>query len=402
MSPTPLPPEPGLTPDELVARAEALVPALVERQAETEKRTYYAEDTHKLFTDSGFYRILVPRRYGGYEFGLDTFMRVAMTLARGCPSTGWMFCLGAGHALIAATIFDESAQHELFRDGNFICPLVIGPGGTAERTAEGEWLLNGTWSYGSGAPYATHFAGIAIASGAQGNAPHPVLFVAPRDRWTRLDDWGNLLGLRGSGSHSVTFDNATIPDHFVIESDLNSIDVTSGTPGLALHGNPQYSAAPLSAMCIEGASLAVGMAQGALDAYADLMRTKTTLGPIVVPRLEDPDFQRWYGQAAGQIAAAEAATLGAIRKWDEACAQGPFTPDKDLRIALVCREAAELAWRAVDDIIFPTAGTSSAVRAGERIERVWRDMSTGHSHVGFAVVLTTVVARGLAQIELAA
>ena len=36
------PPEPGLTPDELIARAVALRPRLIEQQAECEERTYYS------------------------------------------------------------------------------------------------------------------------------------------------------------------------------------------------------------------------------------------------------------------------------------------------------------------------------------------------------------------------
>jgi 3-hydroxy-9,10-secoandrosta-1,3,5(10)-triene-9,17-dione monooxygenase len=91
----PSPPEPDVTPAEIIARAEAIAPTLVARQAETEQRTYYAQDTHEAFAEAGFYRILVPRRYGGYEFGIDTFLRVSTALARGCPSTAWMFCLGA-------------------------------------------------------------------------------------------------------------------------------------------------------------------------------------------------------------------------------------------------------------------------------------------------------------------
>ena len=65
------PPEPELTPAEIVARAEALAPGLVERQAETEELRYYPQRTHEELDEAGLYRILVPRRYGGYEFDLS-------------------------------------------------------------------------------------------------------------------------------------------------------------------------------------------------------------------------------------------------------------------------------------------------------------------------------------------
>jgi 3-hydroxy-9,10-secoandrosta-1,3,5(10)-triene-9,17-dione monooxygenase len=82
------PPEPDLTPQGMIDRAVALRPQLVEQQAETEERTYYSQEMHEEFLRAGFYRIYVPRRYGGYEFDMRTYMCVMFELLRGCPSTG--------------------------------------------------------------------------------------------------------------------------------------------------------------------------------------------------------------------------------------------------------------------------------------------------------------------------
>lgn len=393
------PPEPDLTPAEIVARAEAIAPTLVGRQAETERRTYYAPDTHEQFSRAGFYRILVPRRYGGYEFGVDTFLRVATAIARGCPSTGWMYTLGATHALQVATLFGAQAQAEIFTTGDFICPATIVPSGTAERTTGGDWMINGTWNYCSGSPYATHFLGHTLVSPGDGRPPEPMLFVIPRSQWRRLDDWGGQLGLKGSGSHSIVIERGRIPAHFALgRTHMSEVDVTAGTPGRELHGNPEYGGGPLSFMILEVASVVVGIAQGALDAYEELMRSRTTVLPPVVSRTEDPDYQFWYGEAAGMIATAEAAIRNAVRQWSELAARGPaaVTKEADVRIATICREAIRLCWHAVEGELFPTAG-SSAVRCGERIERVWRDLSMMHTHAGIAVFLATVATRELAR-----
>src|SRR3954467_7806105 len=93
------PPEPDLTPQEMIDRAIALRPRLVEQQAETEERTYYSQEMHEEFLRAGFYRIYVPRRYGGYEFDMSTYMRVMLEMSRGCPSTGWCLALASAHAL---------------------------------------------------------------------------------------------------------------------------------------------------------------------------------------------------------------------------------------------------------------------------------------------------------------
>lgn len=393
-----LPDEPTLTPADVIAAAEAIAPALVALQAETEKRTYYGPDIHQQFSDAGFYRILVPRRYGGYEFGVDTFVRVAMALARGCPSTGWMYLFGAAHALPVATLFGERAQAELFSVGDFICPATVQPTGTAERTAGGDFVISGTWGYCSGAPYATHFLGHALVAGGDGQEPAPLLFVAPRSAWERQDDWGAQLGLKGSGSHSITLDNARIPSHLTLAAHLSRLAVTETTPGRALHDNPEYGGGQLSFMLMELGVMAVGMAQGALDAYEALMRSRTTLFPPIVPRVADPDYQFRYGEAAGMIGAAEAAILNAVQQWTEICAQGPaaFDRGQELRLATISREVVRLCWRAVETQLFPTAGSSS-VRHGERIERVWRDMSMLHSHAGLGVFLASLANRELAR-----
>ncbi|GGK90971.1 hypothetical protein Sme01_52730 [Sphaerisporangium melleum] len=391
--------EPALTPVEMVARAEAIAATLVDRQAETEERTFYAEDTHEEFRRAGFYRILVPRRYGGLEYGIDTFMRVAMALTRGCPSTGWMYCLGHAHALVVAALFDERAQAEIFAEGDFICPATVAPSGTAERTPGGDWVLNGTWHYNSGSPYATHFIGHTMVSQAEGEPPAPMMFIAPRSQWQRVPgSWGKQLGLKGSGSHSITMENGVVPGHFTLATHVSQVDVSKGTPGRALHGNPEYGGGQLSFMVIEDAALAVGMALGALDAYEELMRDRFAMFQFNVPRTKDPDYQYWYGQAAGMIATGEAAVLNAIQQWMDICAQGPaaVTKEREMRLAAICHQVVDLCWHAVENYLFPTAG-SSAVRQGERIERVWRDMSMFHSHAGFAVFLSTIAKRELAK-----
>ncbi|MFH9426162.1 acyl-CoA dehydrogenase family protein [Streptomyces sp. NPDC017529] len=394
---TPSPPEPGVGPDVLVARARALAPKLVERQADTERRTFYAPDIHEEFLRAGFYRILVPRRFGGYQCGVETFLRVTMELARACPSTGWMYCLGAAHALPAASLFDAAAQAEIFAGGDFTCPATITPGGSAERLDDGHWRISGTWRYCSGSPYATHFMAHVMVPDQDGGQA-PMLFIAPRDRWRRLDDWGQQLGLRGSGSHGITLRDARIPDRFTLPGTHMSEADASSAPGRYLHDDPEYGGAQFSFMLLEVAALAVGMARGALDAYADLMRTRPVMLMPSVRRADDPDHQLWYGEAAGMVATAEAAVLNAVQQWSGLCARPPadFTRARDLAIAAICREAIRLCWSAVEGRLFPTAG-SSAVRHGERIERIWRDLSTLHSHAGVGVLLAAVTPRELAR-----
>ncbi len=380
------PPEPRLTPDELIARAVALRPRLIEEQAECEERTYYSRELHQEFVNAGFYRLYVPRRYGGYEFDVPTYGRLLVEIARGCANTAWCMGLAAAHALQVASWWEEAAQAEIFGDGDFRAAAVAAPIGPA-TPLEGGYELNGKVSYCSGIPYSTHYMGQAVLPGENEHGmPRMLLFVAPESDWTMLDDWGDLLGMKGSGSQSITFDAARIPAHWGIEDALMvDFDVSEGTPGLRLHGNPMYGGRALGCFTITLAAIMVGAAYNALDEYESMLETKLTPLPPMIPRKLDPDYQRYFGRAWTKIATAEAALQNVAEQHMELCRrfveQGvPYSYADDHRIGCIAREVMLQCWETVQSDLFRTAGSSAGAK-GQRLERIYRDMSIGsNSH----------------------
>ena len=129
-------PEPGLTQEEMVQRARDMVGVLRERQEEAERIGRLPDETSRDFIEAGFYRILQPRRFGGYEFDLPTFTRVAIALARGCPASGWTYTLTAGHAHMLASLWSEQGQIDIYG-------------------ADGEVRMPGRFRPGSGSPVST-------------------------------------------------------------------------------------------------------------------------------------------------------------------------------------------------------------------------------------------------------
>jgi len=385
-----------ISPAELIARAQALRPSLLERQEATERDTRYSQETHADFLEAGFYRMLIPRMFGGLEVSVETFAKVMIEIARGCPSTGWGLCLASGHALQVGSFFSEQAQADVFGfDGDFRCAAAFAPRDVLTRTEDG-WAVEGTFPYASGAPFSTHLL-------AQAPLPDgPALFVVPRSEWTIVDDWGDTLGLRGSGSNSVNLDGARIPEHFALPGvDLMGMPPGVETPGLRLHGNPMYAHRPAGFYGVEAAAVVVGMARGAVDEYERQIRTRTTNRPPMVPRAEDPDFQRWLGMAIARVDAAEIMVLGAARHLMETCAgipEGrPYSYEEDVRVGMIARQALSYAWETVSGELIRTSGTS-AVRDGQRFGRIVRDMATGWGHLYNA--MTDASARELAKARL--
>ena len=374
-------PEPDLTPEELLRRAVGMRTWLRDRQEETEQRTGISEDTHKAFLEAGFYRALQPRRFGGYEFDLRTYSRMVTEVARGCPSSGWNLCLAASHSLVVAGRFPESTQREVFGpDGDFRAPLPIAPSAKATRTPDG-YLVNGRWDYASGVNVSTHFLGGVLIFDEQGGMPTPGLVLVPSG-WRMLDNWGEILGFRGSGSNSVVAEGVLVPHEYVSRTHLLA-DVAGG-PGVELHGNPMYAGRLMSFFNIQLCSIVAGTAWAAVDEYQRIITTKKGLMPPFKPRSHDPEHQRNLGLASALADSAQRIILSVADDYTAYAARGlaggePFTELDDQALSVTARQSGQLACQAVE--MLASASGSSALANGERMQRYLRDIATYRTHI---------------------
>jgi 3-hydroxy-9,10-secoandrosta-1,3,5(10)-triene-9,17-dione monooxygenase len=380
-------PEPDLRPEELITRAAAMRDHLREEQVATEDRGTFSPETHEMFRSAGFYRTLLPRRFGGYEFDVTTFVRMVIEIARGCPGSGWCLCLAAGHGLQIAGLFNERVQVDaLAPDGEFAAPMRGVPMGTATRVPGEGWQIDGTWDYCSGSPYATH--AIVAVRLVEGDVPAGEgLALVPRKGWILMDDWRQrAFGMRGSGSNSISLDATVVPDDYVILGSLLQFDGGLETPGYELHGNPMYAGHPMGYLQLEITAILVGCAYAALDEYERIISTKTMPGPNPVARSANHDFQRYWGVAAGKIRAAEEVLLGMSAYYLELCRQSVeagrrFDAERLMSINASTHHAVNLAWEAVE-LLFRTSGTSEGGTNGTRMQRYYRDISTARTNVG--------------------
>jgi alkylation response protein AidB-like acyl-CoA dehydrogenase len=399
-------PEPGLTPQALIARATALVPLLREQQEASDQRGYYSDEIHQAFLNAGFYRILQPRLFGGYEMDFVTFIKVIMEISRGHPSAGWCYTLAASHALLVGSHWSEEAQAELFGPtGDFRSPHRAAPAGTFTRV-DGGYRVSGVWTYSSGAPVSTHFIGASLIT--ENGKQRMVNFIVPREKITILQDWGGgaALGMEGSGSHSVKIQDVFVPDRHVTTWNviMTLDDFRDGTPGTRLHGNPMYLGVVGGAYHTTFGAMLTGTARAALEEYEQILRTKKVLGQPNLLRMSDPDSQRALGKAMALADMAEAATLAAAQMFIDQCHRWatdgtPITPADTLRMWTLAQEASLTACSAVE-LLFHTGGATAANR-GQRLQRYFRDvqmyrvhpssqpnvtMMRGQAHLGFPVV----------------
>ncbi|GAB3615586.1 acyl-CoA dehydrogenase family protein [Okibacterium endophyticum] len=373
----------ALEPHEAIASAQRLRPTLIEEAPATEERRFHSEGLHLAFVENGYYNLMRPKRYGGYEFSAADFMRVMREIARGDMATAWCLALASGHNLQVGSWFGESVQNEVFRpDSHFAAPFTSAPSGTLERV-EGGFIHSGLHAYASGVPYSTHF--MAAARHTDTSGP-PSTFLVPRSAITIVDDWGRTLGLKGSGSHSVRIENVFIPSEYVLEGNVipQMQVVLDGAPGVTLHGNPMYYGRMMGFFGLELSNAMVGAVRGALDEYEALMPAKRISIPPFNVRSEDPSYLRWFGETEVQLLAAEAILDRAADMIESHCEravrEGPqaYELKDDFLIHVLAREGLVVAWNALLKIV-GTAGSSAAVN-GSRLERIYRDASMAWGH----------------------
>jgi 3-hydroxy-9,10-secoandrosta-1,3,5(10)-triene-9,17-dione monooxygenase len=385
----PLPqPEPDLTPAAVIERAARLTSAIRAAQDEDDARGCHSPAMDQEFRKAGFYRILQPKLFGGYEFDYPTFYRTMLQVARGNPGVAWCLALGATHNSLIASHWPERAQYELFgATGDFIAPHRVGAITSTCERADGGYVIDGTWNYCSGIPYATHFVGNVVLR--ENDKSRILIFVVPRAELRVLDDWGGdaTLGMRASGSNSVEIKKAFVPEHLVIPAKpalWSNEPMDDGTHGTRLHRNPMYLGRFIGPYHISLVMPVLGAARAALDEFEETVVTRPTYHPPIMPRREHFDTQRPFGYALMLTDSAEALLMTAAETYMQYCRRWgddrtPISLEDNVRLYGMVLTAGRLASEAVEHLFHNAS--SAASKRGHRLERYFRDVAMYRQHM---------------------
>ncbi len=124
--------------------------------------------------------------------------------------------------------------------------------------------MSGRWSFSSGCDHCRWvFLGGLVPSEAEGKPPEMRTFLVPRGDY-RIDDTWHVAGLKGTGSKDIVVEDAFVPEHRT----HRLIDgYKRKSPGNAVNTAPLYRL-PFGQVFVRSVSTsAIGIAQGALDAY---------------------------------------------------------------------------------------------------------------------------------------
>lgn len=260
------------TGEELVARARAMVATLEERAGQAEKEQKVVDETIQEFKDAGFFRVLQPKAFGGYEMDPQVFFDIQTTLAEGCMSSAWVYGVVAIHNFQLG-LFDVRACEDAWKDDDSVLiSSSYQPVGKVERV-EGGFKLSGHWGFSSGCDHCDWvFLGAFIPPENEGDLPDMRTFMLPRQDYEIVKNW-DTYGLQGTGSHDIIVDGAFIPEYRTHKA-VDGFAVTN--PGNTGDEGAIFRI-PWAQLFVRAvASSAIGAAQGALDAYIEICKTRVS------------------------------------------------------------------------------------------------------------------------------
>ncbi len=357
-----------------VRRAQDLAPALADRVPEADALRRLPDATIADFQQAGFLRMLQPARWGGAEADPGTFFDVQATVAAACPSSAWVLGVVGVHAWQLA-LFPEQAQKDVWgEDASTLISSSYAPTGKIAR-AEGGFRVSGRWSFSSGCDHCRWvFLGGMVPPEAEGKPPEMRTFLLPR-RDYRIDDTWHVAGLKATGSKDIVVEDAFVPEH---RTHRLMDGFKRKSPGNAVNPSPLYRL-PFGQIFVRSVSTtAIGILQGALDAYR----------AVAAKRIAAGDGSKVAEEAAAQlVCAAAASTLEEVRlvlhrNVDELMARARADEDMPLerrvRFRFDSANAVVRCVAAVDDLFAQSGGR--AIFLNSPMLRYFLDAHAARAH----------------------
>jgi alkylation response protein AidB-like acyl-CoA dehydrogenase len=197
---------------ELVGRARDLVDLIRKHASWQEEHRTLHDEVLRAVQDAGLLKMRVPTQYGGHESDVRTVCEVVAELGRADGSVGWTI----GTLTLASSqvgMFPDEVQDEIFADPDVRICGTVSPGGIAVPT-EGGVILNGKWSFNTGAPLAQWDMLSSLLATEDGGYV-PASIAVPLTDMTMVDDW-DTGGLRGTSSVSVAVQDLFVPQARVL------------------------------------------------------------------------------------------------------------------------------------------------------------------------------------------
>ncbi|WP_148613043.1 3-hydroxy-9,10-secoandrosta-1,3,5(10)-triene-9,17-dione monooxygenase oxygenase subunit [Nocardioides rubriscoriae] len=351
-----------------------LLPSLRERADETERLRVVPDASIKELEETGFFKLLQPRRFDGFEADPIDFYTAVRDIAGACGSTGWVSSVVGVHPWQVALFSDEAQQAVWGQDTHTRLSSSYAPTGKA-TVAEGGYQLSGKWSFSSGADHCSWVLLGGLVFNAEGQVVDFKTFMVPRDKYTIIDVW-HMVGLAGTGSNDIVVDDVFVPEAFTLS--MGETGQCRG-PGQQQNTSDLYKLPFHSIFTGTITTPIIGLAMGAYAEHVEMQRKRSRAAYLGEKASLDPFAAVRIAKASSEIDAAWALLVGNIREAQSYVAKGEQIP---LRTRLKVRRDQVLgSQRAIDaiDALFEASG-GRALANGTYLQRAWRDAHAGRVH----------------------
>lgn len=358
----------------LVARARAMIPALKARAAQGEADRKIPDETIREFKEAGFFDILKPKRWGGFEMEPQVFYEVQMAIAEGCMSSAWVLGVVGVHPLQLG-LFSLKAQEDVWsKDASVLISSSYQPVGKVEK-ADGGFYLSGQWSFSSGCQHCDWVFAGALVFGPEGTPPEYRTFLVPRSDYQIVDTW-NTFGLKATGSHDVKIERAFVPEHRTHKAMDGFL---CRNPGQEANPGDIFKL-PWAAVFTRAVSTAsIGATEDVLKSFLEIAKTRVSTNTGMATK-GDPFALSAAANAAAEIASMKATLFKTFDDMMAVVRAGKDVAAEDrvfykYQASRVARRCADIA-----DELLLLAG-AKGIFNDNAIVRPWLDLKAGRAHI---------------------
>jgi len=240
--------------------------------AEIDEKEVFPEGAYRALKEAALFGLTVPEKYGGPDADVTTLCLVMEELAKVSAASALMVFSSQAVFRVLRECASAEQQDRLFPEiakGDKLAAFVLTEpehGSDAASLATratrqgGEYLLNGTKVFITSASHASYF--LVFARTGPGQREEGIsAFVVPRDTpGLKVGKAENKMGLRGSMTNEVSFEDARVPAGNLLGKEGEGWRIiTEVANSMRLWG---------------AASMALGIAEGALECALDYARQR--------------------------------------------------------------------------------------------------------------------------------
>ena len=318
----------------LLEVARSFRPRILAERDHIEASRRLPEDLARELARDGFFRIFLPKAYGGLDLTPREALEIFEELARADASVAW--CVWNGNTHWTAAQLSPEAARTIHANPDVITANSTRASGRAQ-VVPGGYRVNGRWSLVSGCELGTWMVLLCVVHEdgkprlTQAGAPQTRFMLLPSEACAIIDTW-TVGGLRGTGSHDVAVNDVFVPDTY-----------GSGFTDPHVLPEPRYRIPPFSRVIPGLGAMALGIARTAIETFTEIAGAKTPERTTQMLR-DNHGAQVRVSQAESLVCSARLLLFDTLeRLWSPLIAKGEVTMEARAHVRLAASHAVTSA-----------------------------------------------------------